>query len=277
MAKPEVVRPAGSAASDTALSGRGKAGAMAKGNLRLWAWVEDRLLLRQFRRHTQEFIYRINMQMPISHTERYNLRVIWYWYPLYTLGSLSLLAFLFTLLSGVLLALYYVPSAASQPLEPYGDLSSAAWVSVGVTISQEIPFGFMLRQIHFWAAMVMVAAVVLHTCRIYFTQSYKKPREINYFVGIILLVLTLGLGYTGYLLPWSQLSFWAGRIGLEMALATPLVGDWAAALVFGGNALSQATLTRMYVLHVFILPIIAFGAMVIHIMMVWIQGISEPH
>lgn len=276
MAKENVPRSSGPA-RDTAITGRGKAGPIAKTNLRVWAWLEDRFLFRQFRSGFREFSYRINMQMPVSHTERYNLRVIWYWYPLYTLGSLSLLAFLMATISGVLLALYYVPSAAVKSLPPYGDLSTEAWYSVGVTIMQEIPFGFMLRQIHFWAAMVMVAAVVLHTVRIYLTQSYKKPREVNYFVGIGLLVLTLGLGYTGYLLPWSQLSFWAGRIGLEMALATPGIGEWAAALVFGGSALTQATLTRMYVLHVFLLPIITFGVMVIHILIVWIQGVTEPH
>jgi cytochrome b6 len=250
---------------------------MQKMNLRVFAWLEDRFLFRQFRTSFREFTYRINMQMPVSHTERYNLRVIWYWYPLYTLGSLSLLAFLIATISGVLLALYYVPSTASVTMAPYGSLPSAAWVSVGRTISQEVPFGFMLRQMHFWAAMVMVAAVILHTARIYFTQSYKKPREVNYFVGILLLVLTLGLGYTGYLLPWSQLSYWAGQIGLQMALITPFIGEWAAGLVFGGLALGQATITRMYVLHVFILPIITFAVMVLHILLVWVQGIAEPH
>jgi cytochrome b6 len=265
------------ASADTSLTGRDKASRMQLMFLRVFAWIEDRFLLRQFRTQTQEFIYRINMQMPVSHTERYNLRVIWYWYPLYTLGSLSLLAFLIATISGVLLALYYVPSTASVTMAPYGSLPSAAWVSVGRTISQEVPFGFMLRQMHFWAAMVMVAAVILHTARIYFTQSYKKPREVNYFVGILLLVLTLGLGYTGYLLPWSQLSYWAGQIGLQMALITPFIGEWAAGLVFGGLALGQATITRMYVLHVFILPIITFAVMVLHILLVWVQGIAEPH
>lgn len=262
---------------DTARTGKDRATATQKANLRLFAWLEDRFLFRQFRQGFREFLLRINMQMPVSHTERYNLRVIWYWYPLYTLGSLSLLAFVTATLSGILLALYYVPSAAKTTLAPYGDLPTEAWVSVAVTITQEIPFGFMLRQMHFWSAMIMVAAVVLHTCRIYFTQSYKKPREVNYFVGIGLLVLTLGLGYTGYILPWSQLSFWAGRIGLEMALATPFIGEWAATLVFGGTALGQATLTRMYILHVFILPMLTVGAMIVHILIVWIQGITEPH
>jgi cytochrome b6 len=275
MAKYPHGRP--TATMDTSLTGRGKATRMQLFWLRTFAWLEDRFLLRQFRIQSQEFIYRINMQMPVSHTERYNLRVIWYWYPLYTLGSLSLLSFLIATISGVLLALYYVPSTAMAPLEPYGDLPTEAWVSVAVTISQEIPFGFMLRQMHFWSAMVMVAAVVLHTCRIYFTQSYKKPREVNYFVGVLLLVLTLGLGYTGYLLPWSQLSYWAGQIGLQMALITPGIGEWAAALVFGGASLGQATITRMYVLHVFILPIITFLVMVLHILLVWVQGITEPH
>lgn len=268
-------RPA--ASMDTSLTGRGKASRLQLLWLRVFAWLEDRFILRQFRRQSQEFIYRINMQMPVSHTERYNLRVIWYWYPLYTLGSLSLLSFLVATLSGVLLALYYVPSTATSSLAGYGDLPTEAWVSVAVTISQEIPFGFMLRQLHFWSAMVMVAAVVLHTCRVYFTQSYKKPREVNYFVGVLLLVLTLGLGYTGYLLPWSQLSYWAGQIGLQMALITPFVGEWAAALVFGGATLGQATITRMYILHIFVLPVITFGVMIVHILLVWVQGITEPH
>jgi cytochrome b6 len=263
--------------ADTAITGRGKASRGQRATLRTFAWLEDRFLLRQFRTQAREFMYRINMQMPVSHTERYNLRVIWYWYPLYTLGSLSLLSFLIAALSGTLLALYYVPSAASSPLQPYGTLPTEAWVSVAVTITQEVPFGFMLRQMHFWAAMVMVAAVVLHTARIYFTQSYKKPREVNYFVGILLLVLTLGLGYSGYLLPWSQLSYWAGQIGLQMALITPFIGEWAAAFMFGGATLGQETLTRMYILHVFILPIITFLVIVVHILLVWIQGITEPH
>lgn len=277
MAKGPEGRPTSGA--DTAITGEGKATRSQRAAVRTFAWLEDRFLLRQFRTQTREFMYRINMQMPVSHTERYNLRVIWYWYPLYTLGSLSLLSFLIAAISGTLLALYYVPSAASSPLPGYGDLSTEAWVSVAVTISQEVPFGFMLRQIHFWSAMVMVAAVILHTCRIYFTQSYKKPREVNYFIGILLLVLTLGLGYTGYLLPWSQLSYWAGQIGLQMALITPPapLGQWVASLMFGGATLGQATLTRMYILHVFILPIITFLVIVVHIMLVWIQGITEPH
>lgn len=249
---------------------------MQVGNLKAWAWLEDRFLLRQFRRGFREFLLRTNMQFPVSHTERYNLRIIWYWYPLYTLGSLALLSFLGTLLSGVILALYYTPSNAPAVVAGYDpSITTVAWKSV-VDI-YDLPFGFMIRQIHFWTAMVMVAAVCLHLLRVYFTQAYKKPREVNWLIGILLLILTLGLGYTGYLLPWSQLSFWAGRIGLEMALATPLIGEWVAGLIFGGTALGAATLVRMYILHVFILPATILAVIGIHILIVWIQGIAEPH
>jgi quinol-cytochrome oxidoreductase complex cytochrome b subunit len=135
----------------------------------------------------------------------------------------------------------------------------------------------MIRAVHFWSAMVMVSAVVLHMVRVYFTQAYKKPREINWLIGVILFFFTLGLGYTGYLLPWSQLSFWAGRIGLEMSLASPVVGKWMAGLLFGGVELSGATVVRMYILHVLVLPLLTFGAAITHVLIVWWQGIAEPH
>lgn len=123
----------------------------------------------------------------------------------------------------------------------------------------------------------MVAAVFLHMMRVYLTQSYKKPREINWIIGVILLILTLGLGYTGYLLPWSQLSFWAGRIGIEMAKASPFLGDWVAGFMFGGAELGQFTITRMYIFHVVLLPLITFGLVLLHMFIVWVQGIAEPH
>jgi quinol-cytochrome oxidoreductase complex cytochrome b subunit len=245
-------------------------------NLGLFAWFEERYKIRHHADGLRNFFYRINMQFPVSHTERYKLRIIWYWYPLYTLGSMALLAFIVATISGVLLALYYVPSLAEA--ECAGIRATQAWASVGCDI-YAVPFGFLLRQLHFWSAMVMVAAVFLHMLRVFFTQAYKKPRELNWLIGVFLLIFTLGLGYTGYLLPWSQLSFWAGRIGLEMALATPppVVGQWAAGLVFGGVELGQATVTRMYILHVFLLPIIAYVLIGLHIFLVWYQGIAEPH
>lgn len=244
-----------------------------------FAWLDERFRLRAYMDTLKDIYYEMNMQLPRSHVERYKLRSIWYWYPLYSLGSLAFIAFNIALISGVLLALYYVPSTG--PCDPElptmcEEGMSRAWQSL-VSIMTEVPFGFMLRAIHFWSAMIMVSAVVLHMLRVYFTQAYKKPREINWLLGVGLFGVTIFLGYTGYLLPWSQLSYWAGTIGLEMAAASPVMGTWLQGFLFGGSILSQATLTRMYVLHIFLFPAIAFGLMIVHMLIVWLQGISEPH
>jgi len=144
-------------------------------------------------------------------------------------------------------------------------------------IMQDVQFGYALRSIHRWAAQIMMAAVFLHMLRVYFTGSYKEPRELNWLLGIILISLSMVFGYTGYLLPWNQLAFWAGQIGVEMALATPIVGEWGAQLLFGGFTLGQATLVRMYILHVFILPFVVTSLIALHVGIVWVQGIAEPH
>ncbi|HVL87388.1 MAG TPA: cytochrome b N-terminal domain-containing protein [Candidatus Thermoplasmatota archaeon] len=246
--------------------------------LAAFAWLDERFRLRDYTDVMKDFYYEMNLALPRSHTEKYKLRSIWYWYPLYSLGSVSLLAFLVAVVSGVLLALYYVPSQAPAP--GWDDPNvSVAWASV-IYIMTEVPFGYMLRSIHFWSAMIMVAAVFLHMMRVYFTQAYKKPRELNWLVGLGLFGVTILLGYTGYLLPWSQLSLWAGTIGLEMSAASPIIGKYLQAILFGGTAFNPALnvpLTRMYVLHIFLLPAAAFGLIVVHLVIVWLQGIAEPH
>lgn len=248
--------------------------------LSAFAWLDERFRLRAYMDTMKDIYYEMNMQFPRSHVERYKLRSIWYWYPLYSLGSLAFIAFLIATVSGVLLALYYIPSTALvNPQAPAGSEEASitqAWESI-VFIMTEVPFGFMLRAIHFWSSMIMVSAVVLHMLRVYFTQAYKKPRELNWLIGVGLFGVTIFLGYTGYLLPWSQLSYWAGTIGLEMAGTTPVLGTWLQGFLFGGSVLSQATLTRMYVLHIFLFPAIAFGLMIVHMLIVWLQGIAEPH
>jgi cytochrome b6 len=245
-----------------------------------FAWLDERFRLRAYMETLTDIYYEMNMQFPRSHVERYKLRSIWYWYPLYSLGSLAFLSFNIALISGVLLALYYVPSTALvNPAATAGSeeaLISQAWSSI-VFIMTQVPFGFMLRAIHFWSAMIMVSTVVLHMLRVYFTQAYKKPRELNWLLGVGLFAVTILLGYTGYLLPWSQLSYWAGTIGLEMSAATPILGTWLQGFLFGGSVLSQATLTRMYVYHIFLFPAVALGLMVVHMLIVWLQGIAEPH
>lgn len=246
--------------------------------LKVYAWLDERFRIRNVADSLASFYMQINLQLPRSHTEKYKLRSIWYWYPMYTMGSLSLLSFIVAMVSGVLLTLYYVPSTAAVTL--FGEEANAAWQSVAY-IMVEVPFGFMIRAVHFWSAMVMVAAVFIHMFRVYLVQAYKKPRELNWLVGMLLFILTMGLGYTGYLLPWSQLSYWAATIGLEMAMGSPGMGiglnEWIAGFMFGGTSLGQATLTRMYIYHVFLLPLLIMGTIGLHIAIVWIQGIAEPH
>jgi quinol-cytochrome oxidoreductase complex cytochrome b subunit len=252
--------------------------------LRVYAWMDERFRLRNIAQAVGNFYLQINMQLPRSHTEKYKLRSIWYWYPMYTLGSLALLAFIIATVSGILLTLWYVPSTAVVPTSRYGSFGlpeggpSEAWVSVA-QIMLDIPFGFMIRAIHFWSAMVMVAVVFLHMLRVYFTQAYKKPRELNWLLGVLLMLTTLALGYSGYILPWSQLSYWAGTIGNEMASSSPpaIFGRTISAMIFAEQYGSQQTLTRMYVLHVVIFPIVATALITLHIVLVWIQGIAEPH
>lgn len=250
--------------------------------LRVYAWMDERFRIRNIADKLGAFYMQINMQLPRSHTEKYKLRSIWYWYPMYTLGSLALLSFVIAAISGIILTLWYVPSTAVVATEQYGRFGGVqpteAWVSVA-QIMLEIPFGFMVRAIHFWSAMIMVAAVFLHMLRVYFTQAYKKPRELNWLLGVVLMLVTLALGYSGYILPWSQLSYWAGTIGNEMAASSPpaIFGRIVSSLLFAEEYGSQQTLTRMYVLHVVLLPIIAAALIGLHIALVWIQGIAEPH
>ncbi|HET6403266.1 MAG TPA: cytochrome bc complex cytochrome b subunit, partial [Candidatus Thermoplasmatota archaeon] len=167
-------------ANETGLAPAKKVTMGQRAALRVFAWLDERFRIRNVADKIGNFYMSLNMQLPRSHTEKYKLRSIWYWYPMYTLGSLSLLAFIIAAISGIILTFWYVPSTAPVPTEIYGRFGGVqpteAWVSVA-QIMLEIPFGFMVRAIHFWSAMIMVAAVFLHMLRVYFTQAYKKPRE----------------------------------------------------------------------------------------------------
>ncbi|WP_327051395.1 cytochrome b [Halomicrococcus gelatinilyticus] len=232
-------------------------------------WLDRRFRIVDYLELLETLYYRVNLQMPKSHTEQYGLdNKFWYWYPLYALGSFSTIAYVVAAISGALLGFYYSPSTAGDPSTAYNQLTF---------IMTELNFGFMLRSLHRWSAQVMVAAVFLHMLRVYFTGAYKEPRELNWLLGIVLISLTMVFGYTGYLLPWDQLSYWAGQIGVEMSLSVPLIGEWVAQLLFGGFALTQATLQRMYILHVFLLPFVVTTLIAVHIGIVWMQGIAEPH
>ncbi|MFB6244536.1 MAG: cytochrome bc complex cytochrome b subunit, partial [Halobaculum sp.] len=224
-------------------------------------WLDKRFRIVDYLELLETLYYRVNLQMPKSHTEQYDLdNKFWYWYPLYTLGFFSTLAYVVAAISGALLGFYYTPSAAAGT-----EATGAVAYEQIAFIMRDLQFGYMLRSIHRWSAQVMTAAVFLHMLRVYFTGAYKEPRELNWLLGIVLISLTMVFGYTGYLLPWDQLSFWAGQIGVEMSLSIPLAGEWVAQLIFGGFSLSQSTLIRMYILHVFLLPFVVTTLIAIHI------------
>jgi len=235
-------------------------------------WLDKRFRIVDYLELLENLYYKSNLQMPKSHTEQYNLdNKFWYWYPLYALGSFSTVAYVVAAISGALLGFYYAPGAGASNGEP-----ALAYNTI-TFIMTDLNLGFFLRSLHRWSAQVMVAAVFLHMLRVYFTGAYKEPRELNWLIGIALISLTMVFGYTGYLLPWDQLAFWAGQIGVEMSLSIPIIGEWVAQLLFGGFTLSQSTVQRMYVLHVFFLPFIVTGVIAVHIGIVWMQGIAEPH
>ena len=165
--------------------------------------------------------------------------------PLYTLGLGVIAASLFLVLvvSGLLLMFYYVPSV-EQAHNRMLDLNGT------------VAFGALLRNMHRWAAHGMVAIVFLHMCRVFFTGSYKSPREFNWVLGVVLFLLTLFMSFTGYLLPWDQLAFWAITVGTSIAGYAPLAGEQIRFLMLGDRIVGQEALIRFYVLHVAVLPAI---------------------
>ncbi len=181
--------------------------------------------------------------------------------PLYCLGGTAFLCFLILVLTGIFLAMYYKPT----PAEAYKSVQ---------TIMTAVPMGSLIRSAHHWAANTMIAAVMLHMIRIYFMGAYKKPRELNWVVGIFLLLTVTTFGFSGYLLPWDQLSFWATKIGTGIAGSIPVVGGYIALILMGGNDIGAETLTRFFAIHVLILPIGIAILLGLHFVMVRLQGIS---
>ena len=186
--------------------------------------------------------------------------------PGYTLGLglISLYLFLILVGTGVLLMFYYVPSTDRA----YGVMKDLEFV---------VSAGLVVRNMHRWAAHLMVIFVLLHLCRVYFTGAYKRPREFNWLIGTGLFLLTLGLSFTGYLLPWDQLAFWAITVGTNIAGYAPFIGPRLKFLLLGGNVVGQDALIRFYALHVIVLPGIAGLLVAIHLWRVRKDGgLSRP-
>ncbi len=168
------------------------------------------------------------------------------------LGVASLVLFGSLVVSGIYLMFFYVPS----PANAYGDIQ---------TIQTQIAFGQYIRNVHRWSAHLMVLAVAAHMAKVFYRGAYKPPKEFNWVIGVVLLVLTLLLSFTGYLLPWDQLAFWAVTVGTSMAAYVPLVGDQVQSILLGGPTVGSTTLVRFYVLHVAVLPLLLVVVVTLHL------------
>ena len=181
----------------------------------------------------------------------------------YYLGGMTMFFFIVQIVTGILLMLYYRPSAEE------------AFESVEF-IMTTVPFGWLIRSIHSWSANLMVFFAFLHLATVYFTKSYRKPREITWVTGCMLLFIAMGFGFSGYLLPWNQLAFFATKVGTDIAGAVPIVGEWTLRFLRGGDRVTGGTLSRFYGWHVAILPALAGLALGLHLLLVQIQGMSVP-
>ena len=259
-------------------------GLLPKAIFESWKWIDERFALHKYfsmaKREYYSVVYTLlpatGRTMPQSHTERYNVKAVWYWYPFYSLGGLSFFAYIILTITGIYLGFYYVPDGDFVTDPKTGEPTSGAYQSMEL-IMTEVTFGYIIRAIHHWAAHFMVASVFLHMMRVYFVGAYRNPREVNWILGTILLGVTIFFGYTGYLLPWDELGFAAGSIGLEMATSIPAMGPLMAQVIFGGTQLTGDTITRMYWLHIFVLPLVGTILIIVHMALVWIQGEAEPH
>jgi quinol-cytochrome oxidoreductase complex cytochrome b subunit len=168
------------------------------------------------------------------------------------LGLISLYLFLILIATGVLLMFYYVPATDYA----YQNMKDLEFV---------VTAGLVLRNMHRWAAHLMVLFVVLHMCRVFYTGAYKTPREFNWVVGVMLFLLTLALSFTGYLLPWDQLAYWAITVGTSIAGYAPVVGQKLKFMFLGGHVVGESALIRFYVLHVVVLPLAAVMLIAVHL------------
>lgn len=181
----------------------------------------------------------------------------------YCLGGITFTLFIIQGITGTLLAFYYKPT----PEDAYASIQF---------IETQVHFGASIRAIHHWSANAMVVMVVAHLLRVFITGAFKPPRELNWISGIILFIVTLAFGFTGYLLPWDQRAFWATTVGTEIAGGIPWIGDLALVFMRGGWDVGGVTLSRFYALHILILPVIIIAFMGLHFLMVRRQGIAKP-
>lgn len=210
--------------------------------VRLYTWLDERLGLKT--------IYDTVLDRKVP-------KVNWW----FTLGSATLFLFVMQVVTGIFLTVYYVPS----PDHAYQSIQY---------IMNNVAFGWLIRGIHHWGASLMVLFVFLHMLRTFFFGAYKFPREITWLTGVILLLATLGMGFTGYLLPWNQRAYWATTVGTEIAGSAPFVGQFIDRVLRGGSDLSGVTLARFFSVHIWFLPVVIIALISIHMYLVIRLGIS---
>lgn len=213
---------------------------------KLTEWLNERIGLnsiKEFSTHKKVPIYR--------HT-------IWYYF-----GGMTLFLFCIQVVTGILLLFYYQPG------------EQTAYESVQ-RIMTEIPFGWMIRSMHSWSANLMVATAFIHMFSVFFLRAYRKPREVTWFTGFLLLALALGFGFSGYLLPWNELSYFATRVGTEIVGVVPVIGKYILYFLRAGEDVTGATLNRFFAVHIWIMPLLAFGLLGAHLILVQKHGMSVP-
>ena len=212
----------------------------------LWDWFDRRLGLDVVSKLARE------KEVPVHrHT-------VWYYF-----GGMTLFLFTIQVVTGILLLLYYRPSAEN------------AFESVQF-IMAEVRFGWLIRSIHSWSANVLIAVLFIHLFSVFFLRAYRKPRELTWISGVLLFFITLAFGFSGYLLPWNTVSFFATKVGTEVAGVVPLVGHFLVRFLRGGDEVTGATLTRFFGFHVAILPAACMGIVGIHLLLVQRHGMSVP-
>jgi quinol-cytochrome oxidoreductase complex cytochrome b subunit len=234
---------------------------------KLCDWIERRYKISPLIAEAQRSI---NFALPSTLTRQNRSRIFWLGYPYYYAGAITAFLAILQGVTGLLLAFHYVPSAVGDPGTP-----TQAYLSVQY-IMQSVPLGALIRGIHQWGANLLIAALVIHAFWAFFRSPYRVGREISWVLGVVLLGLALAYSFSGYLLPWDQLGYWAATISVQIMRAIPVLGDLIAQVLLGGTTLSPATLARMYFYHVSLLPVVALVLVSAHLVLVVLQGVSEP-
>lgn len=212
---------------------------------RLYRWLDSRLRLKP--------IEKTLLDEPIPGGASWN----------YVFGSATLFLFLLQVITGMFLAVYYVPS----PDHAYDTVQY---------IQQEVWFGWFVRGLHHWGASAVMLAIGLHMLQVFFDGAYKPPREMMWMVGVVLFLIMLAFGFTGYLLPWDQNAYWATQVGINMAGAVPLVGDFVIRVLRGGETLGALTLSRFFAIHVLMLPTVIVLGIMLHVFILRRVGPAGP-